>query len=146
MKPQLKRVLTGRRRILAAVLAATALLGGAGAATAASLTEDGGDTPAVSSIGADEREHRALVKSAKVDVKQAADAALKSVSGTVVSAELDDDHGRTTWDVEIIDGKGTEHDVTVDAASGKVTANTVDTPDNDRDGHDDHDDQDDQDD
>ncbi|ARZ71817.1 PepSY domain-containing protein [Streptomyces sp. HU2014] len=140
MNPQLKRVLTGRRRTLAAVLAATLLLGGAGAATAAALTEDGrGDTPVVSSIRADERhdddhdddraEHLALLKNAKVDVRQATDAALKSVPGTVVSAELDDDHGRAAWEVEIVDGKGTEHDVTVDAADGKVTADTDDDQD-----------------
>ncbi|MCD9195124.1 PepSY domain-containing protein [Streptomyces albireticuli] len=144
MKPQLKRVLTSRRRILAAALAATVLLGGAGAATAAALTEDGvRDTPVLSSIRADERhdddhdddgaEHRALLKNAKVDVKRAADAALKSVPGTVVSAELDDDRGRTAWEVEIVDGEGTEHDVTVDAADGKVTAATVDDAGTDRD-------------
>ncbi|MEU1232482.1 PepSY domain-containing protein [Streptomyces sp. NPDC005828] len=139
--------LTGRRRTLAAVLAATVVLGGAGAATAASFADDDDhdDSPAASASHEreDDDDHgddhdgdadASLVKSVKVDLDTAAGTAVKSVAGTVTGVELDGVDGKPVWKVDIIDAKGAEHEVTVNAVDGKVTA---DKPGDDRDsGHD----------
>ncbi|MFF5287712.1 PepSY domain-containing protein [Streptomyces sp. 62] len=132
--------LTGRRRTLAAVLAATVVLGGAGAATAASFADDDDhdDSPAASASHeredddrGDDGDHDAeLVKSVKVDLNTAAGTAAKSVAGTVTGVELDGVDGKPVWKVEVIDAKGAEHEVTVNAVDGKVTA---DKPGDDRD-------------
>ena len=62
-------------------------------------------------------------RSAGTDVGRAVNAALTEVPGTATSADWDDDHGRTAaWHVDVTDAKGTDHEVTVDARSGKVTA------------------------
>ncbi|MER5549847.1 PepSY domain-containing protein [Streptomyces sp. NPDC002589] len=51
------------------------------------------------------------------------DAALAKVKGTATSADLENDHGKTTaWHVDVTDTKGNDQEVTVDAANGKVTA------------------------
>ncbi|MFI6358491.1 PepSY domain-containing protein [Streptomyces sp. NPDC050743] len=51
------------------------------------------------------------------------DAALAKVKGTATSAGLENDHDKTTaWHVDVTDTKGKDHEVTVDAANGKVTA------------------------
>ncbi|MEV8455421.1 PepSY domain-containing protein [Streptomyces sp. NPDC052095] len=73
---------------------------------------------------------------ARVSLDAAVDAALKARPGTVTSVDLDHDRdGRARhWEVGI-DAK--EHELTVDAASGMVTADRVD---DDHDGHDGHDD------
>ncbi|MEV5873316.1 PepSY domain-containing protein [Streptomyces sp. NPDC052101] len=129
----LKRTLTGRRRTVAAVLAATVVLGGAGAATATAFAEDGDhdDTPvaATTSPGTDHDDHdndAALVRSAKVDIKQAADTATKSLAGTVTAVDLDGQKGKPVWKVDVTDSKGTEHEVSVNATDGKVTATKAD--------------------
>ncbi|GAA2494069.1 PepSY domain-containing protein [Streptomyces longisporus] len=64
---------------------------------------------------------------ARTDLGRAVDASLGKVPGTVTSAEFEDDHGRTAaWQVDVTDAKGTEHEVTVDAGSGEVTATDTD--------------------
>ncbi|WP_051833653.1 PepSY domain-containing protein [Streptomyces sp. NRRL S-646] len=110
----LKRPLTGRRRTVAAVLAV--LLGGAGAATAVAVADDG-----------DRDSTRAA--SSRTDLKQAADTARKSVAGTVTSVELEGQQGKAVWKVDIVTDEGVEHEVTVDAADGKLSGSTIDQDD-----------------
>jgi uncharacterized membrane protein YkoI len=54
---------------------------------------------------------------AKVDARQAADAALAFRGGTITEIDFDGSH----WEVEIVD-KGAEHEVRVDAQSGTASA------------------------
>lgn len=61
-----------------------------------------------------------LVKDAKVSIEQAIKTALEKVPGTVVEAELEKEHGKTVWEVEIIGSDGSETEVHIDAADGSV--------------------------
>jgi uncharacterized membrane protein YkoI len=120
MRFDARRMLTGRGLLVTAV-AAGVLAGGA--ATAAVADDDGrGASPS------DGRPARAAVS-----LTQAVDAALKAVPGEVEEAELDDEHGRTVWEIDVLASNGTWRDVVVDAATGKVTANRADRPDDDDD-------------
>ncbi|MEV4890891.1 PepSY domain-containing protein [Nonomuraea sp. NPDC055795] len=64
----------------------------------------------------------------KVGVEQAIDIAKKQVPGAWVRSVDHDDDG--TWDVELIKG-GTEHELELDATSGKVLKNRTEKADND---------------
>ncbi|MFI6498452.1 PepSY domain-containing protein [Nonomuraea typhae] len=64
----------------------------------------------------------------KVTVEQAIDIAKKQVPGAWVRGVDHDDDG--TWEVELVKG-GTEHDITLDAATGKVRSNKSGTADDD---------------
>ncbi|MFV5997941.1 PepSY domain-containing protein, partial [Streptomyces sp. NPDC056231] len=121
MKTSLKRTLTGRRRTVAAVVAATVVLGGAGATTAMAFADDHNHDAVTARVAGAKQDDSALAKSTGVDLKQAVDAALKSVQGTVTSVDLDKEQGKAAWEVEIVDANGAEHEVTVDAQTGKVT-------------------------
>ncbi|MGY4998819.1 PepSY domain-containing protein [Streptomyces sp. 900105245] len=134
----------GRRRTIATVIAATVVLGGAGAVTAVAFAEDGdhqGMEPAAAgSAGADHGDHsdhsdhgdhgdhgdhainRTLAVAGKVDLKQAVAVATRSAAGTVTEIELDDSLGKPVWKAEVVDARGTEREFTVDAADGTVTA------------------------
>ncbi|MEU6009495.1 PepSY domain-containing protein [Streptomyces sp. NPDC047453] len=137
----LKRSLAGRRRTVAAVVAATVVLGGVGAASAIAFADDDSTyttvVPMAGTHDDDGDHHRSgthddfdhdgtLAASAKVGLKQAADAATKSVAGTVTEVELDGWQGKAVWKVDIVDAKGIEHEVIVNAADGKVTAGRAD--------------------
>ncbi|MFF0221345.1 PepSY domain-containing protein [Streptomyces sp. NPDC004629] len=117
MKALNRHLPTGRRRTVTAVLAAAVLLGGAGAATGVAVA-DGGD-----------RDGSARTGGSAVDPKQAADAAVTSVAGTVTAVEREEEHGRTVWEVDVVDSRGTGHEVTVDAGDRRVTASTTGTRD-----------------
>ncbi|WP_435270019.1 PepSY domain-containing protein [Streptomyces sp. 1222.5] len=133
--------LTGRRRTVATALAATVVLGGAGAATAVAFAEDGDHrgegTAAAGSAGTDRADHadhgdhgdhgdhasdRTIVKAGKVDLKQAVAVATRSTAGTVTEIELDDSLGKPVWKTEVVDARSTERAFTVDATDGAVTA------------------------
>ncbi|WP_051370406.1 PepSY domain-containing protein [Streptomyces sp. 142MFCol3.1] len=133
----LKRPLTGRHRTLAAVLAATALLGGGAAATAVAVADDRHDDDTRTTAGGalasrhddngptdegrdDSGHHRVVVDGTNVDLGSAAEAAAKSVAGTVTEVELDGRAGRAVWKVEVVDAAGVERDVTVDAGDGRI--------------------------
>ncbi|MER0481390.1 PepSY domain-containing protein [Streptomyces sp. Edi2] len=91
----------------------------------------------------DAAETQALVKSDKIGHEKATDKALKAVPGTVVSYSLDDNdrNGSTVWEVDVLGKDHKSHDVTIDAAGGKVLDQHVDQDDNNgHDGHDGHDD------
>ncbi|MFF7189791.1 PepSY domain-containing protein [Streptomyces sp. NPDC008222] len=135
----LKRPLTGRRRTMATVLAATVVLGGAGAATAVAFADEGdhdsshaaasthrGDQGGTTEDSADDGSAAATATSTKTNLKQAADAAVKSVPGTVTAVELEAEHSKTIWKVDIRTDKGAGHEVTVNAADGTVTGNRAD--------------------
>ncbi|MGW4168010.1 PepSY domain-containing protein [Streptomyces chartreusis] len=134
-----------KRNIVIATVAAAALIGGGTvAAYAAAGDDDGAATQRQSSVRitgdrddsaedaaedrADDRddkrdddsvEVRADAAGAKVTAADAIAAALKHTPGTAVGADLDDD-GSRAWEVSVVKGDGTEHDVRVSASDGKV--------------------------
>ncbi|MET8160540.1 PepSY domain-containing protein [Sphaerisporangium sp. NPDC005289] len=76
-----------------------------------------------------------------VSREQAEKTALAKVpGGTVTSAELDAENGKQVWEFDIAATGGTEHDITVDATSGTVLADTQDDDVTGADGADDSDD------
>ncbi|WP_079152361.1 PepSY domain-containing protein [Streptomyces sp. RTd22] len=89
----------------------------------------------------DARETQALIKGDKTGYTKAADQALNAVPGTVTSFGLDDDDrtGATVYEVDVLGKDHKSHEVTVDAANGKVLNQHVDADDdqNDNDGDDD---------
>jgi uncharacterized membrane protein YkoI len=124
------RTLTGRRRTVAAVLAATVVLGGAGAATAVAFADDGdGDHDGVATAAAGSDHDSTLLKGAEVGLEQAAANATRSVAGTVTAVELEGGRGKPVWKVDVTGSRGVEHEVTVDAKTGKVTATRKDRDD-----------------
>ncbi|MET7795508.1 PepSY domain-containing protein [Streptomyces decoyicus] len=144
MKATAKRTLTPRAVVLATA-AAVALIGSTGAATA--FADDDGPAPQPSvQLSQNERhlddtaKDRAQVKAAKISQSEATAKALKAVPGTATSAELDnaDRNGSLIWEVDVLGKDHKTHDVTIDAASGKVLGQHVDQDDNDdHDGDDD---------
>ena len=121
--------LSGKHLLVAGIAGAVLLGGGAGAALAA----DGTARPDPAGK-ADINDHRA-----------AAAIAQKAVPGRVTSTELDREDGYTVWEVKITDRTGVHHEVTIDAASGKIIENETHRH-GDHDDHDDHGDHDDHDD
>ncbi|MEU1216467.1 PepSY domain-containing protein [Streptomyces sp. NPDC005791] len=91
--------------------------------------------------GNDDRDRHAP-RSAAVSLDAAVKAALGAQPGTVTSVDLDDDDddngkaGAPRWDVDVAGKDGKEHELRVDAGSGKVTVDQED----DNDGDDDNDD------
>ncbi|MEW1750123.1 PepSY domain-containing protein [Streptomyces angustmyceticus] len=83
----------------------------------------------------DAAETQALVKADKIGHGKATDTALKAVPGTVVSYGLDDNdrNGSAVWEVDVLGKDHKSHDVTIDAASGKVLDQHVDQDDQDGD-------------
>ncbi|GKS59398.1 hypothetical protein YTPLAS18_29250 [Nitrospira sp.] len=61
-----------------------------------------------------------LAKDAKVTIEQAIKTATDKMSGTVVEAELEKEHGKTVWEVEILGSDGSVTEVHIDAADGSV--------------------------
>ncbi|MFD5014536.1 PepSY domain-containing protein [Streptomyces chartreusis] len=138
-----------KRNIVIATVAAAALIGGGTvAAYAAAGDDDGAATQRQSSVRisddrddsaddsaedrADDRddksddnrdddsvEVRSDAAGTKVTAADAIAAALKHTPGTAVGADLDDD-GSRAWEVSVVKGDGTEHDVRVSANDGKV--------------------------
>ncbi|MGY4952754.1 PepSY domain-containing protein [Streptomyces nigrescens] len=89
----------------------------------------------------DAAETQALLKADKTGHDKATDQALKAVPGTVVSYGLDDNadrNGSTVWEIDVLGKDHKNHDITIDASSGKVLNQHID--------HDDHDNNDNQDD
>ncbi|MCZ7457918.1 PepSY domain-containing protein [Streptomyces sp. WMMC940] len=103
-----------RKRAIAALTAA--LLAGGGTAAAFAVQDGDGD-----------RGGAAQARAAKITISQAIDSALGAVPGTVTGACLDDGE----WEVEVHGTDGDRHDVTLDAATGRITS----TERSDGDGH-----------
>ncbi|MFE1766310.1 PepSY domain-containing protein [Streptomyces angustmyceticus] len=84
----------------------------------------------------DDAQERAAARNARTDAAAAARSA--APHGTVTSVDLDDDHGKTVWEVETTTDNGKEHTFLVDPQSGKLTAAPADdSDDDDNDGADD---------
>ncbi|MDX3683031.1 PepSY domain-containing protein [Streptomyces sp. AK04-4c] len=85
-------------------------------------------------------------RSAAVSLDAALKAALGAQPGTVTSVDLDDDddddgrRGAPRWDIDITGKDGKQHELRVDAKSGKVTADHDDDHDDDSDDRDGDDD------
>ncbi|MFJ1802862.1 PepSY domain-containing protein [Streptomyces sp. NPDC088180] len=86
----------------------------------------------------DDRDRHAP-RSSAVTLNEAVDAALKTAPGSVTSIDLDDDddddNGRGNvlrWDIDITGKDGKQHELRVDAKTGKVTVDRDDDGDDDR--------------
>ena len=77
----------------------------------------------------DVAEAKRFVGAADLSVAQAASALTKTVSGTVTELGLDDHAGTVVWEGDVRDDAGTKHSIRIDAGSGEVVTNTVDTDD-----------------
>ncbi|MGW3653368.1 PepSY domain-containing protein [Streptomyces sp. NPDC000878] len=126
-----------KRNIVIATLTAAALAGGTVAAFAVGDDEkaaaarpgagganvqvvDDRDDDATDDRSDDAAEDRTAVRAGGVTAAEAIAAALRHTSGTVVSAELDDDGGDAgTWGVDVVRDDGAEYGVEV-SADGKV--------------------------
>ncbi|MEU3887093.1 PepSY domain-containing protein [Streptomyces sp. NPDC029041] len=130
-----------KRNIVIAAVTAAALIGG-GTATALATTGDdersarqAATTQPVNDDAQDDRDDRdddaARAASADVTASEAIASALKHTSGTVVSAELDDedDGDKVIWNVDVLSGDNTWHSVSVDPSSGKVLGSQTDDED-----------------
>ncbi|WP_326580110.1 PepSY domain-containing protein [Actinacidiphila glaucinigra] len=114
-----------RRKTLIATAAAVAVLAGTGGVAAAAMADDDRERPAA--VATDDRDDRDAGDdkardggTRTVSLSDAVTAARAEAPGTVVSAELDEDRGRAEWEVETLAEDGTWHEVTIDAANGKV--------------------------
>jgi uncharacterized membrane protein YkoI len=75
----------------------------------------------------DAQEAEAMRQVTRITLEQAKAIALKAVpGGTIKDAELDNEDGNVVYEVEVIDQKGIEHDLVIDAGNGKVLVNEVD--------------------
>ncbi|MES9605891.1 PepSY domain-containing protein [Actinomadura sp. NPDC000929] len=72
--------------------------------------------------GDDDKGEATALSGAKTSVADAAAAALKAVPGHATSAGFDRDGGRAVWEVDVTGSDGSEHEVTVDDATGKAAA------------------------
>ncbi len=77
----------------------------------------------------DVAENQRFVGAADLSVTQAAETLTKTVPGTVTELGLDDHQGTVVWEGDVRDAAGTAHSIRVDAGSGDVVTNTVDTDD-----------------
>ncbi|MEU1314219.1 PepSY domain-containing protein [Streptomyces tibetensis] len=129
-----------KRNIVIAAVTAAALIGGGTATALATTGDDGGSARQAAgtqlSKGAqDDRDDRdddaARAASADVTASEAIASALKHTSGTVVSAELDDedDSDKVIWKVDVLSGDNTWHSVSVDPSNGKVLGSQTDDED-----------------
>ncbi|OAH57761.1 MULTISPECIES: PepSY domain-containing protein [Bacillaceae] len=68
----------------------------------------------------DKEEQKQLEKEATVTKEESIAIALKEVPGKVKDTELEDEDGVVVYTVDVIDDKGEEREIVVDAKSGKV--------------------------
>ncbi|MFJ4536235.1 PepSY domain-containing protein [Streptomyces tibetensis] len=133
-----------KRNIVIAAVTAAALIGGG---TATALATTGGDQGSARQAAntqlskddvrddrgddGDRDDDAEKTVSADVTASEAIASALKHTSGTVVSAELDDedDSGKVIWKVDVLSGDDTWHSVSVDPANGKVLGSHTDDED-----------------
>ncbi len=70
--------------------------------------------------GSHDQEKNEMAKKAKVSVEEASASALKELPGTIIEAELENEHGSLMWDIEVVTTDGTIREVHIDALTGKV--------------------------
>ncbi|MEO8325142.1 MAG: PepSY domain-containing protein [Nitrospirota bacterium] len=61
-----------------------------------------------------------LLKETKITLVEAVEKALTNMKGKAVEAELEKEHGKTVYEVKIIDESGTTREIYVDAQTGTV--------------------------
>lgn len=87
-------------------------------------------TPQTEGADADDKaEHERFVAAADLSVEQAVDAFQDLHAGTVTELGLDDHVGTVVWEGDVLDSSGTKHSVRIDAGSGDVVTDRVDTDD-----------------
>lgn len=87
-------------------------------------------TPQTEAADADDTaEHERLVAGADLSVKQAVDALRDLHTGTVTEIGLDDHAGAVVWEGDVLGSSGTTHSVRIDAGSGDVVTDRVDSDD-----------------
>ncbi|MEU7722632.1 PepSY domain-containing protein [Streptomyces tibetensis] len=142
-----------KRNIVIATVTAAALIGGGTATALATTGDDGGsarqaantqlsdddarddkddkDGPDAQDDRDDRDDDAARAASADVTASEAIASALKHTSGTVVSAELDDedDSDKVIWKVDVLSGDNTWHSVSVDPSNGRVLGSQTDDED-----------------
>lgn len=67
-----------------------------------------------------EEDKAELLKATKITLVEAVEKALTNVKGKAVEAQLEKEHGKTVYEVKIIDESGTTREIYVDAHSGNV--------------------------
>ena len=77
----------------------------------------------------DRAEHERLLAAADLDVRDAVAAVTDRHDGTVTEIGLDDHRGTVVWEADVRDTAGTAHSVRLDAGSGDVVTDQVDTDD-----------------
>ncbi|MFC8225583.1 PepSY domain-containing protein [Streptomyces sp. NPDC057287] len=130
-----------KRNIAVAAFTAAVLVGG-GLATTAAFADSGSsgqdDRTATADRSAGNTGAARNATTGRVAVDEAVGVALKAVPGTVTEAERDDDdddRAGTVWELDVYGSDKVWHDVTVDAASGKVLSDREDDDNDDRDRH-----------
>ncbi|MFK4484754.1 PepSY domain-containing protein [Curtobacterium sp. AB7] len=87
-------------------------------------------TPQTETADADDRaEHDRFVAAADLDVSKAVSAFEDLHAGSITELGLDDHLGKVVWEGDVVDGSGTKHSVRIDAGSGNVVTDQVDTDD-----------------
>ncbi|MEU0134350.1 PepSY domain-containing protein [Streptomyces sp. NPDC006296] len=122
-----------KRNIAVATLTAAVLVGGGLVTTAAFADSDdaakGAKDDRTASADRSAGDGAAAGKPAtagRAGLDEAVAAALKAAPGTVTEAERDDEDGRAVWELDVYGSDRVRHEVTVDAADGKVLSDRKD--------------------
>jgi len=87
-------------------------------------------SPRTEQSDADDRaEHDRFTAAADLDVQDAVSKLTDLHAGTVTELGLDDHLGKVVWEGDVRDAPGTKHSVRIDAGSGAVVTDRVDTDD-----------------
>ncbi|WP_067808975.1 PepSY domain-containing protein [Nocardia beijingensis] len=114
-----RRAYAGLRWLLVGTAVAAAVVGLSAVLAAVATGGPDDHTVAFRSVAAD----RSLMADPGMSRQQAIDKALAAVpGGRVGSVEFDTDRGVAVWEVELTTPDGVEHDVTIDANSGRARA------------------------
>lgn len=70
---------------------------------------------------------RARLDQATLDFEEAAQAIVSVVAGQITELDLDDESGRVVWEADVVDPSGVKHEVAIDAATGDVVKNEIDS-------------------
>ena len=103
-----------RNTLITAIVVASAISGGSWIA-AANANTDKAEQAAQATIAQD----------------QAVNIALQAVPGTVIESEFESEDGVTLWEIEILDANQQVTEVEVDANTGEILSQKVDTDEND---------------
>ncbi|MCH1643128.1 PepSY domain-containing protein [Paenibacillus timonensis] len=110
-----------KKKFIVPALAAAIIGGGiAGTALNTSVFAASADSSNSKVEVTDQQEQQQLAKEATITKEEAISAALKEVAGKAAKTELEDEDGTIVYGVEVTDDQGKNHDVKVDAKTGKV--------------------------